>query len=208
MTTPAVSIEGLTKDYGSFRALNGISFEVAGGDFVAFLGPNGAGKTTTIHSITGLCNFQSGSVKVFGHDVVKEYRLTRPRIGLCPQEVNLDPFLNIEQVLVYQAGYFGMVRKEAEKRADQLLRHFRLQDKRRQDFRKLSGGMNYLKELNQAGKTIFLTTHYMEEAERLARTVVIVDKGRIVYRGDTKSLTRDESLENVFLRLTRDDEID
>src|SRR5262245_7427565 len=105
MATPAVSIENLTKYYGTFRALDGLSFEVEQGDFVAFLGPNGAGKTTTIHSITGLCNFQQGSVRVFGQDVVRDYRKTRPRIGLCPQEINLDPFLTIEQVLIYQAGY-------------------------------------------------------------------------------------------------------
>ncbi len=241
MTTSAVSIQNLTKFYGTFQALDNLSLEVEQGDFVAFLGPNGAGKTTTIHSITGLCNFQSGSVKVFGHDVVNEYRKTRPRIGLCPQEINLDPFLTIEQVLVYQAGYFGIPAAQAKKRADELLGHFRLSDKRKQDFRKLSGGMkrrlllcralvhdpdvlildeptagadlelrhhiwSYLEELNRQGKTIFLTTHYMEEAERLAKTVIIVDKGRIIHRGDKKSLMGDESLEKVFLRLTKDEE--
>ena len=241
MTTPAVSIQNLTKYYGSFRALDGLSLEVEQGDFVAFLGPNGAGKTTTIHSITGLCNFQQGSVKVFGHDVVQDYRKTRPRIGLCPQDINLDPFLTIEQVLVYQAGYFGIPAKQAEKKASDLLAHFKLYEKRKQDFRKLSGGMkrrlllcralvhdpdvlildeptagadlelrhhiwDYLQELNRSGKTVFLTTHYMEEAERLAKTVIIVDKGRVIHRGDKKSLMGDESLEKVFLRLTRDEE--
>ncbi len=241
MTTPAVAIENLTKCYGSFRALDNLSFEVEPGDFVAFLGPNGAGKTTTIHSITGLCNFKSGSVRVFGHDVVKEYRRTRPLIGLCPQEVNLDPFLTIEQVLVFQAGYFGIAKLDAIKKADELLRQFRLHDKRKEDFRKLSGGMkrrlllcralvhdpdvlildeptagadielrhhiwDYLQELNALGKTIFLTTHYMEEAERLAKSVIIIDKGRILHRGDKKSLMGDESLEKVFLRLTKDEE--
>ena len=241
MTTSAVSIKNLTKYYGSFRALDGLSLEVEAGDFVAFLGPNGAGKTTTIHSITGLCNFQSGSVQVFGHDVVNDYRKTRPRIGLCPQEVNLDPFLTIEQVLLYQAGYFGITKRDAMKKADELLHRFRLDEKRKQDFRKLSGGMkrrlllcralvhdpdvlildeptagadlelrhhiwDYLQELNRQGKTIFLTTHYMEEAERLAKSVIIVDKGRILHRGDKKSLMGDESLEKVFLRLTKDEE--
>ncbi len=241
MATPAVSIEGLTKFYGSFRALDGLTFDVEPGDFVAFLGPNGAGKTTTLHSITGLCNFQAGSVRVFGDDVIRDYRKTRPRIGLCPQEINLDPFLSIEQVLVYQAGYFGVRKAQALKKADELLHRFRLADKRKQDFRKLSGGMkrrlllcralvhdpdvlildeptagadlelrhhiwDYLTELNRAGKTIFLTTHYMEEAERLARTVLIIDKGRIIHRGDKESLVRDETLEKVFLRLTKDEE--
>lgn len=239
MSVHAVEIQGLTKYYGSFRALDDLSFEVESGDFVAFLGPNGAGKTTTIHSITGLCNFQEGRVRVFGHDVVADYRKTRPLLGLCPQEVNLDPFLTIEQVLVYQAGYFGVPKKDALKRADELLKQFRLHDKRKQDFRKLSGGMkrrlllcralvhdpkilildeptagadielrhhiwDYLTQLNRAGKTIFLTTHYMEEAERLAKTIVIVDKGRIIHRGSKESLTKNETLEKVFLRLTKD----
>ncbi len=240
MSAHAVQIKGLTKLYGSFRALDNVSFEVEPGDFLAFLGPNGAGKTTTIHSITGLCNFQEGDVRVFGHDVMRDYRKTRPLLGLCPQEVNLDPFLTIEQVLVYQAGYFGIPKQDGIKRAEELLKQFRLFDKRKQDFRKLSGGMkrrlllcralvhdpkilildeptagadielrhhiwNYLTDLNRAGKTIFLTTHYMEEAERLARSVVIVDRGRIIHRGSKDSLTQNESLESVFLRLTKDD---
>jgi len=240
MSEYAVQIRELTKYYGSFRALDKLSFEIEPGDFVAFLGPNGAGKTTTIHSITGLCNFQEGEVSVFGHDVVRDYRKTRPLLGLCPQEINLDPFLTIEQVLVYQAGYFGVPKIDAVKRAEELLKQFRLFDKRKQDFRKLSGGMKrrlllcralvhdpkilildeptagadielrhhiwgYLTELNRAGKTVFLTTHYMEEAERLAKTIVIVDKGRIIHRGPKESLTKDESLESVFLRLTKDE---
>ena len=236
---PAIEIQGLTKYYGTFRALDNLSLEVQPGEFVAFLGPNGAGKTTTIHSLTGLCNFQQGQVKVFGHDVIKEYRQARPLLGLCPQEINLDPFLTIEQTLIYQAGYFGVPKAEASERANELLIRFRLDDKRKQDFRKLSGGMkrrlllcralvhdpqilildeptagtdlilrhliwDYLKELNAGGKTIFLTTHYMEEAERLAKSVIIVDKGRIIHRGETASLVKNETLEKVFLRLTKD----
>src|SRR4051812_36341118 len=100
MSIPALEIKGLTKYYGSLKALDHVSLTVEPGDFVAFLGPNGAGKTTTLHSITGLSRFQEGSVRVFGHDVVTEYRLTRTMLGLCPQEFNLDPFLSIEGVLV------------------------------------------------------------------------------------------------------------
>ncbi len=191
MTTPAVAIENLTKYYGSFRALDSLSLEVAPGDFVAFLGPNGAGKTTTIHSITGLCNFNSGSVRVFGHDVVKEYRQTRPRIGLCPQEVNLDPFLTIEQVLVYQAGYFGISKHDAMKKADELLRRFRLHEKRKQDFRKLSGGMKrrlllcralvhdpdvLILDEPTAGADLELRHHiwdYLQELNRLGKTIFL-----------------------------------
>ncbi len=238
MQVPAISVQGLTKNYGAFRAVDAISFDVREGDFLAFLGPNGAGKTTTIHSITGLCNFEAGgSVRVFGHDVVKDYRRTRPLIGLCPQEFNFDPFLSIEGLLVYQAGYFGVPKREALKRAHDLLKRFRLFEKKDKDFRKLSGGMkrrllicralvhdpkilildeptagadvelkyhiwDFLRELNASGKTIFLTTHYMDEAEVLSNTVIILNKGRILHHGDKKTLVGDRTLEKVFLELT------
>ncbi len=234
----AVSIQNLTKNYGSFKALDGISLEVAKGDFVAFLGPNGAGKTTTIHALTGLCNFQQGEIRVMGMDVVKDYRRTRPLIGLCPQEFNLDPFLSIEQVLIYQAGYYGVPESIAKQRAGELLQSFKLEQKRKLDFRKLSGGMKrrlllcralmhdpeilildeptagadielrhqiweYLAKLNDQGKTIFLTTHYMEEAERLAKTIIIIDKGKVIHSGTKQSLLGNQSLEKRFLDLVR-----
>lgn len=238
MKKPAIQIEGLTKRYGELKAVDGLSLTVEEGDFIAFLGPNGAGKTTTIHSITGLCNFDAGSVKVFGCDVVKDYRRSRPLIGLCPQEFNLDPFLNIEGVLVYQAGYFGVPRDRAKAKAAELLKFFGLYEKRAQDFRKLSGGMkrrlllcralahdpkilildeptagadielrhqiwNYLQKINSEGKTIFLTTHYMEEAEKLSKTIAIIDRGKIVQAGPKEELLKDHSLEEKFLELIR-----
>jgi ABC-2 type transport system ATP-binding protein len=241
MNEIAIRISGLKKNYGSFEALKGIDLTVSEGDFVAFLGPNGAGKTTTIHCVTGLSNFQEGSIRVFGMDVVADYRRTRPLLGLCPQDINLDPFLSIEQVLVYQAGYFGVPRGKALERANELLKYFGLDDKRKGDFRKLSGGMkrrlllcralvhdpkilildeptagadlelrhriwDYLLKLNAAGKTIFLTTHYMEEAEKLSKTVVIVDKGRVIHSGDKQELLKDKSLETRFLELTKNHE--
>src|SRR3990167_5416121 len=104
----AISIKNLVKCYGGFRAVDDVSFDVKRGDFISFLGPNGAGKTTTINAVTGLCNFQQGVITVFGYDVVKDYRRTRRLIGLCPQEFNFDPFLSIEGILIYQAGYFGV----------------------------------------------------------------------------------------------------
>ncbi len=239
MTEKPISIRNLFKYYGTLEALAGLSFEIGHGDFVGFLGPNGAGKTTTINAITGLCNFQKGTVKVFGLDVVKDYRKTRPLIGLCPQEINLDPFLSIEQILVYQAGYFGVPKREALERARELLKRFRLFEKRAVNFRKLSGGMkrrlllcralvhdpkilildeptagadvelkhqvwDTLMELNKNGKTIFLTTHYMEEAEKLSKTVIILNKGRILHHGDKASLVGNQSLEQKFLQLTQE----
>src|SRR5258708_6780242 len=100
--TPAIALQGVTKFYKKFKALDDISFEVREGEFFGFLGPNGAGKTTTIGVITGLANFQAGSVKVFGRDVRSEYRDARALIGLAPQEFNFDPFLTVEQVLIFE----------------------------------------------------------------------------------------------------------
>lgn len=235
----AISIKNLTKYYDKFRALNNISFEIKRGDFFAFLGPNGAGKTTTINAVTGLSNYQSGTVQVFGYDVTHDYRQTRSLIGLCAQEFNFDPFLSIHSLLVYQAGYFGMPQTEAKKRADELLNRFNLYEKRNAKHRALSGGMkkrlllcralihdpeilildeptagcdlelkfrvwDYLVQLNKEGKTIFLTTHNMDEAEKLCKTIGIINRGQIVRIGEKKGILQDKSLETVFLELTDD----
>ena len=241
MPENAISVRSLSKSYKALKAVDNISFDVKAGDFLAFLGPNGAGKTTTIHSITGLCNFSPGTINIFGLDVVKDYRKARTLVGLCPQEFNFDPFLTIEQLLVYQAGYFGIPKSTASINARALLTRFKLIDKKDQDFRKLSGGMkrrllicralvhdpkilildeptagadtelkyhiwDYLREINAGGKTIVLTTHYMEEAEKLSKTVIILDKGRIVHHGDKESLIKNSSLEKRFLELTKSDD--
>lgn len=236
----AISISKLEKSYGAFQAVRGLDLEVPAGDFIAFLGPNGAGKTTTIQCVTGLSNYQGGRVEVCGHDVVRDYRRARTRIGLCPQEFNFDPFLSIEQILVYQAGYFGIPKAVARDRGLTLLDRFGLSAKRGQDFRKLSGGMKrrlllcralvhdpdilildeptagadvelkyeiwgFLEELSRSGKTIFLTTHYMEEAERLAKTVAILHKGRLVHHGDKRTLVGDRKLEEIFIRMVQEE---
>ena len=233
----AISIKGLSKFYAEFQALDKVSFEVKRGDFFAFLGPNGAGKTTTINVLTGLSNYQSGSVSVFGYDVTKEYINSRRLIGLCAQEFNFDPFLSIYQLLVYQAEYFGIAPWDAKKRTNELLDRFQLADKRNCKHRALSGGMkkrlllcralihdpeilildeptagcdlelkfliwDYLAQLNKEGKTIFLTTHYMEEAEKLCKTIGIINRGHMVRIGDKKQILQDKSLEDVFLELT------
>ena len=138
---PAIAVHHLKKRYGPFTAVDDVSFEVAAGDFFAFLGPNGAGKTTTINAIVGLANFQQGNVRVFGHDVVTDYRRARAYVGLAPQEYNFDRYLTVEEILLYQAGYFGLPVEEARPRARQLLQQFELWDKRGKDVSKLSGGM-------------------------------------------------------------------
>ncbi|MBU6427999.1 MAG: ABC transporter ATP-binding protein [Cyanobacteria bacterium REEB65] len=138
---PAVCIESLVKDYGSLRAVDGISFSVPQGDFFGFLGPNGAGKTTTIHCLVGLATPSDGAIRVFGHDVVRDYRAARQLIGLSPQEYNFDRYLTNRETLIYSAGYFGIPERESRKRADELLQRFGLWSKREETFVRLSGGM-------------------------------------------------------------------
>lgn len=137
----AVSVRNLVKRYKSVTAVDDLSFDVAPGEFFGFLGPNGAGKTTTINAIVGLATFQGGSISVFGHDVIADFRQARRRIGLSPQEFNFDRYLSIEEILTYQGGYYGIPLREAKPRAQELLEQFELTDKRRNSYLELSGGM-------------------------------------------------------------------
>lgn len=139
--TAAIQIDALVKCYGDLRAVDGLSLTIRAGEFFGLLGPNGAGKTTTISAIVGLSTFQGGSIRVFGHDVVRDYRAARALIGLSPQEYNFDRYLSLMDVLVYTAGYFGIPAKVATPRATELLKRFDLYTKRQQSFMKLSGGM-------------------------------------------------------------------
>ncbi|MEB3328614.1 MAG: ABC transporter ATP-binding protein [Candidatus Sericytochromatia bacterium] len=138
---PAISVRGMRKRYGDLQAVDDVSFDVASGDFFAFLGPNGAGKTTTISAIVGLVRYQEGRIAVLGHDVQRAYRQARLAVGLAPQEFNFDRYLTVEEILRYQAGYFGVAPGVARRRAEALLRQFSLWDKRQRDVSKLSGGM-------------------------------------------------------------------
>ena len=141
MTVPALKIDKLVKRYGDFTAVDGISFEVPEGEFFGLLGPNGAGKTTTINSIVGLSHITEGSIELFGHDVARDWRPARRTVGLAPQEYNFDRYLNIRDVLIYQAGYYGLRGPEVAKRADMLLERFDLASKAKQVYTRLSGGM-------------------------------------------------------------------
>jgi ABC-2 type transport system ATP-binding protein len=139
---PALQVKNLTKTYANgVVALNDVSLEIPAGRFFGLLGPNGAGKTTLINSIVGLARPDSGEVKVFGRDAHRDYRYARRMIGVSAQEVNLDKFLTVEEVLLYHAGYFGVPRDKARERAEELLDRFALQEKRRQRVNTLSGGM-------------------------------------------------------------------
>lgn len=238
MTSIAINIKGLTKFYRRFQALKGISFQVQEGDFFGFLGPNGAGKTTTISSVTGLANFNEGSVHVFGYDVMTDYRKARSLIGLVPQEFNFDPFLSAEQILIYEAGYFGVPKPEAKKRADELLTEFGLSAYRRLDFRKLSGGLkrrllisralmhkprilildeptagldlelryrlwDYFRDINKKGITVLLTTHYIEEAEKLCNRIGVIHQGNMLEVDDKERLLKRMSRNMIEIELDR-----
>ncbi|GEM81093.1 ABC transporter ATP-binding protein [Vibrio superstes] len=138
----ALEIENLRKTYkGGFEALKGVSLSVKKGDFYALLGPNGAGKSTTIGVISSLVNKTSGSVAVFGHDIDKDLELAKQNLGLVPQEFNFNMFETVEQIVLQQAGYYGVSRADAKDRAKKYLTQLELWDKRSDRARTLSGGM-------------------------------------------------------------------
>lgn len=140
--TPALEVKNLKKKYASGpQALKGIDLQIKPGQFFGLLGPNGAGKSTLIHSIMGLSLPTSGTAKVFGHDVVKDYRAARELCGLAPQETNLDWFLTVEETLDFHGGYYGMPKAQRKKRINKLLKDFSLEEKRKTNSRFLSGGM-------------------------------------------------------------------
>ena len=220
----ALSIQDLGKTYKTgLTALHGINLEVAQGDFFALLGPNGAGKSTTIGIVSSLVNKTSGKVAVFGYDLDTALAMAKASIGLVPQEFNFNVFEPVIEVLVNQAGYYGVPRHLAFQRAERYLNQLGLWDKRQEQARTLSGGMkrrlmiaralvheprllildeptagvdieirhsmwNFLAEINAAGTTIILTTHYLEEAERLCRNIAIIDQGRIVEHTSMRQL--------------------
>jgi len=211
---PAISIRDIRKRYSAVQALDGVSFDVAQGEFFGFLGPNGAGKTTTINALMGLARLDEGDISIFGYDTVRDWREARRQVGLAPQEYNFDRYLSIRDILIYQAGYFGLKPREVNERADELLERFSLTSKAKDPYTRLSGGMKrrltlaralihsprllvldeptagvdvelrlelweLLRELNRDGMTIFLTTHYLDEAESLCRRIGIIDDGKL-----------------------------
>jgi ABC-2 type transport system ATP-binding protein len=158
---PALRIQDLRKTYSNgFLALDGVSLEVEAGKFFGLLGPNGAGKTTLINSVVSLVRPDAGSVEVFGRDAYSEFREARRIIGVSPQEVNLDKFLTVQETLVFHAGYYGVPKKKARERAEELLERFGLTEKRDQRTNTLSGGMKrrvlFARALIHDPKVLFL----------------------------------------------------
>ncbi|MEH6501178.1 MAG: ABC transporter ATP-binding protein [Pseudoalteromonas distincta] len=140
--TAAISISGLEKTYSNgFQALKGINLEVQQGDFFALLGPNGAGKSTTIGILSSLVNKSGGKVKVFGHDLDTDLLAAKRCIGVVPQEFNFSQFEKTMDILVNQAGYYGIALSDAKVRAERYLKRLGLWDKRNEPSRMLSGGM-------------------------------------------------------------------
>ena len=142
MAEPALSIRGLTKVYGNgFEALKGIDLDVAQGDFFALLGPNGAGKSTTLGIVCSLVQKTAGQVKILGIDIDQDFAKAKYALGVVPQEFNFSQFEKVGDIILTQAGYYGMPMKEAKPRCERLLKDLGLWDKRNGAARMLSGGM-------------------------------------------------------------------
>src|SRR5690606_15480187 len=137
--TPAIDINGLTKRYRSLQALGGVDLHIRQGEFFGLLGPNGAGKTTLISVLAGLVRPTTGTARVMGHDVVREYRAARRMLGVVPQELVFDPFFSVRETLRIQSGYYGLKRNDDW--IDEVMHHLNLSDKADANMRALSGGM-------------------------------------------------------------------
>ena len=226
MPETALEIKNLKKTYpGNVEALKGIDLEIKKGDFFALLGPNGAGKTTIINIIISLVNKTSGTVKVFGHDIDTHRNDAKKMIGIVPQEFNFSIFEKVFDIIVQQAGYYGIPKKIAKERAEKYLKQLDLWEKRNTPSQRLSGGLKrrlmiaralvhepqllildeptagvdievrrsmwkFISNLNTEGRTIILTTHYLEEAENLCRNIAIIDKGKIIENTSMKNFLR------------------
>jgi len=229
----------LTKYYRSFKAVDAIDFEIAKGECFGFLGPNGAGKTTVIRILYCFMPPTSGQVTVFGMDATEKPSQIKFRLGVMPQEDNLDPDLSVFENLVVYARYFDIPKKVSSHIAWELLSFMELTDKAKVNIKTLSGGMkrrillaralinnpellvldepttgldphsrhsvwDKLNHLKAKNTTLLITTHYMEEAEKLCDRVAIMDLGRIITIDSPSNLINKygDNLENVYLKLT------
>lgn len=223
MKNLGIEITNLHKKYDEVHAVRGINLSIKKGEFYGLLGPNGAGKSTTINAITSLVKPTHGNVKILGKDIVTDFRFARSQVGIAAQELSNDFFFPVEELLYYQAGFYGVTRKKAKERIDYILNKLGLDEHKNKKMRMLSGGMKrrlqiakalvhdpqilildeptagvdvelrhdlwkYLKELHSEGKTILLTTHYIDEAELLCEKVGIIDSGKLIVENTVENL--------------------
>ncbi len=222
----AIEITNLKKTYANGTvALREINLTIKKGEFCALLGANGAGKTTIIGILTGLVQKTDGNVKAFDIDITQNPTGVKELLGIVPQEMNFNMFEKVQDIIVTQAGLYGIPRAEATKHSETLLKQLKLWDKRDTISRNLSGGMKrrlmiaralinnpkilildeptagvdvelrhsmwkFLKELNEQGTTILLTTHYLEEVEQLCRQAAIIKQGKIIKDDSVKDLLK------------------
>jgi ABC-2 type transport system ATP-binding protein len=235
--TAAIRVEEVRKRYGEVQALDGVSLEIAPGEFFGLLGPNGAGKTTLISLLAGLARPDAGRLAVMGHDVCQRYREARRALGVVPQELVFDPFFSVRETLRIQSGYFGL--RDNDAWIEEVIDRLELSAKADSNMRSLSGGMKrrvlvaqalvhrppviildeptagvdvelrqglwqFVRELNRAGHTIVLTTHYLEEAESLCDRIAMLKQGRVVALDATVNLLKGFSGVRIRLRLSPD----
>lgn len=222
-TVPVIEVEALEKRYGDIHAVRGVSFAIAPGTCVGLLGPNGAGKTTTMRMILALAEPTSGRLRLFGKPPQVLGRAMRERVGLVPQEDNLDPDLSVRQNLEIYGSYFGIEARLIAERVPRLLEFMQLSERSDAKVMELSGGMKRrlviaralisnpelvildepttgldpqarvliwrrLLDLKREGKTLLLTTHYMDEAQRLCDRIIIIDGGKVLDEGGPQEL--------------------
>ncbi|HEX3500436.1 MAG TPA: ATP-binding cassette domain-containing protein, partial [Stellaceae bacterium] len=222
-TTPVIDVEALEKSYGDEHAVRGVSFSIWPGTCVGLLGPNGAGKTTTMRMIMALAQPSAGRLRLFGQAPAALGRTMRERVGLVPQEDNLDPDLTVRQNLEVYGRYFGRPAALVAERVPKLLAFMQLAERSGAKVMQLSGGMRRrliiaraliadpellildepttgldpqarvliwrrLLDLKRAGKTLLLTTHYMDEAQRLCDRIIIIDGGKVLDEGAPQDL--------------------
>ena len=224
MNTYAIEASNLNKVFKKrssnvVKALIDFEIKIPKGSIYGLLGPNGAGKSTFINILGGLVKKDTGQIIIGGFDIDKYSKQTRQKIGIVPQELNIDPFFTPSELLELQAGLYGIRKKD--RRTEEILSKVGLLDQKDAYARTLSGGMRrrllvakalvhdpdiiildeptagvdvdlrqnlwkYIKELNESGKTICLTTHYLEEAEKLCEIITIINKGKVI-KTDTKN---------------------
>ena len=238
-----LEIKKLIKIYGKGKdtktAVDNISLTIPKGSFFGLLGPNGAGKSTTIHCVTGIAQPTSGQILIDGVDVVKDYKTARTKVGLSPQEFNVDIFSTPTELMDYMGGYYAIPYAERIERINSLIKRFDLDAHKNVKFQKLSGGLKrramlgralvhtpdllildeptagvdveqrrdlwaYLQELNKSGKTIILTSHYLEEIQFLCNNIAVINHGKIVWNGTKKDfMAGGKSVEEKYLELTK-----